>query len=89
MGTKRFRDPIYGYIEIEKNLIMQVVDTPAFQRLRDVVQTSYSPLYSSAVHNRFVHSLGVLLFGLYGGKSVYRFIKSESKAEFAGQCKGV
>lgn len=32
MGSKRFKDPIYGYIEIEENLIAQVVDTAAFQR---------------------------------------------------------
>lgn len=58
MGDKRFKDPIYGYIEIDEGLITKVIDTPAFQRLRDVIQTSYAPLYSSAVHNRFVHSLG-------------------------------
>lgn len=61
--TKRFKDPIYGYIEIEDDLIAKVIDTAAFQRLRDIVQTSYAPLYSSAVHNRFVHSLGVYYLG--------------------------
>lgn len=35
----RFRDSIYGYIEIEKGLIVQVIDTPAFQRLKDIIQT--------------------------------------------------
>lgn len=60
---KRFKDPIYGYIEIEDELITKIIDTAAFQRLRDVVQTSYAPLYSSAVHNRFVHSLGVYYLG--------------------------
>ena len=45
MGNKRFKDPIYGYIEIEEGLITQVVDSACFQRLRDVTQTSYSPLY--------------------------------------------
>lgn len=63
MGNKRFKDPIYGYIEIDEELITKVIDTPAFQRLRDVIQTSYAPLYSSAVHNRFVHSLGVYHLG--------------------------
>lgn len=28
-----------------------------------MIQTSYSPLYSSAVHNRFVHSMGVYYLG--------------------------
>ena len=59
MANKRFKDPIYGYIEIDEKLITQVVDSASFQRLRDVMQTSYSPLYASAVHNRFVHSIGV------------------------------
>lgn len=41
-----------------------VVDSAVFQRLRRIVQTSYAPLYASAVHNRFVHSLGVYHLGL-------------------------
>ena len=44
-------------------IISDIVDTAGFQRLRNVIQTSYSPLYSSAVHNRFVHSLGVYHLG--------------------------
>lgn len=46
------------------NYMNDIVDTPAFQRLRRIIQTSYSPLYSSAVHNRFVHSLGVYHLGV-------------------------
>lgn len=60
---KRLKDPIYGYIEIETTVIDEIIDTPNFQRLRDIIQTSYSPLYASAVHNRFVHSLGVYYLG--------------------------
>ncbi len=63
MGNKRFKDPIYGYIDIEEKMISRVIDTAVFQRLRDVIQTSYSPLYSSAIHNRFVHSIGVYHLG--------------------------
>lgn len=40
-----------------------IVDSAEFQRLRNIIQTSYAPLYSSAVHNRFVHSLGVYHLG--------------------------
>ena len=60
---KRFKDPIYGYIAVERSLIDNIIDTAGFQRLRNIIQTSYSPLYSSAVHNRFVHSLGVYYLG--------------------------
>lgn len=60
---KRLKDPIYGYIDIPSEYMYDIVDTASFQRLRRVIQTSYSPLYSSAVHNRFVHSLGVYHLG--------------------------
>lgn len=60
--SKCFKDPIYGYIEIPSAFI-DIIDTSIFQRLRRIVQTSYAPLYSSAVHNRFVHSIGVYHLG--------------------------
>lgn len=63
MGDKRFKDPIYGYIEVEEELINKVIDTASFQRLRNIIQTSYSPLYASALHNRFTHSIGVYHLG--------------------------
>lgn len=60
---KRLKDPMYGYIEIPSEYMSEIIDTPSFQRLRRIIQTSYSPLYSSAVHNRFVHSIGVYHLG--------------------------
>lgn len=60
---KRVKDPIYGYIKIPAKYMTNIVDTAIFQRLRRIIQTSYSPLYSFAVHNRFVHSLGVFYLG--------------------------
>ena len=74
MGNKRLKDPIYGYIEIEDFLITQVVDIAEFQRLRDVIQTSYSPLYSSALHNRFVHSIGVYHLGRIASEAFRRSV---------------
>lgn len=70
--SKRFKDPIYGYIDIDELIISNIVDTAGFQRLRNVIQTSYSPLYSSAVHNRFVHSLGVYHLGCIVAESIAR-----------------
>ena len=70
--NKRFKDPIYGYIDIDENIISSIVDTAGFQRLRNIIQTSYSPLYSSAVHNRFVHSLGVYHLGRIVSESIVR-----------------
>ena len=54
---KRFKDPIYGYIDIPDEVV-DIIDTAAFQRLRSIIQTSYAPLYASAVHNRFVQFTG-------------------------------
>ena len=70
MSFKRFKDPIYGYIEIKNEIVEAVIDTPEFQRLRDIVQTSYEPLYSSTVHNRFVHSIGVYYLGTIASESI-------------------
>jgi len=62
-GYKRFKDPIYGYIDIPVDYVKNIIDTSEFQRLRRIMQTSYSALYSSSVHNRFIHSLGVFYLG--------------------------
>ncbi len=63
LGYKKIKDPIYGYIEIPTIYMTKIIDTATFQRLRRIIQTSYSPIYSSAVHNRFIHSLGVYHLG--------------------------
>lgn len=72
---KRLKDPIYGYIEIPMDYMTGIVDSATFQRLRRIIQTSYSPLYSSAVHNRFVHSLGVYHLGEIAADSLCNELK--------------
>ena len=61
--NKKLKDPIYGYVYIPVEYMTDIIDTAEFQRLRRIMQTSYSPLYSSAIHNRFVHSIGVFYLG--------------------------
>lgn len=61
--VKKIKDPVYGYVTIPIQYIKDIIDNALFQRLRRIIQTSYSPLYSSALHNRFVHSIGVLHLG--------------------------
>ena len=61
-SSKTIRDPMYGYITIEEPFA-QLIDTEEFQRLRNIRQTGYQSLYPSALHNRFVHSLGVFYLG--------------------------
>lgn len=77
--TKKFRDPIYGYIEIEESVVHNIVDTATFQRLRNIRQTSYGPLYPAALHNRFVHSLGVYHLGCLAFDAVIESLRISEK----------
>lgn len=58
-GSKVIHDPVWGSIEYS-DWEMQIIDTPLFQRLRDISQVGLAMLtYPSARHSRFEHSLGV------------------------------
>lgn len=52
-------DPIHGHFQAS-GLILDTIDTPHLQRLRDLKQLGSTYLvYPGASHNRFEHSLGV------------------------------
>lgn len=56
----RLRDPIHGFIELSE-LELELVDSPPFQRLRNIKQLATTYLvYHGAEHTRFGHSLGVM-----------------------------
>ncbi|XP_008834768.2 deoxynucleoside triphosphate triphosphohydrolase SAMHD1 [Nannospalax galili] len=56
---KVFNDPIHGHIEFHP-LLIQIIDTPQFQRLRYIKQLGGGYyVFPGASHNRFEHSLGV------------------------------
>lgn len=56
---KVFRDPIYGYINVEYKIIDDLIDTAEFQRLRRIRQLAgLSMVFHTAEHSRFCHSLG-------------------------------
>lgn len=80
--NKRLKDPIYGYISIPTQYMNGIIDTACFQRLRRIIQTSYSPLYSSAVHNRFVHSMGVFHLGEIASTQILTEIAKKYKFSF-------
>lgn len=75
---KKIKDPIYGYITIPADIVTHIIDTSSFQRLRRILQTSYTPLYPSTLHNRFIHSLGVY----HLGKIAVNHLKTNSKLLF-------
>ncbi|EHB05439.1 SAM domain and HD domain-containing protein 1 [Heterocephalus glaber] len=56
---KVINDPIHGHIELHP-LLMRIIDTPQFQRLRYIKQLGGGYyVFPGASHNRFEHSLGV------------------------------
>ncbi len=57
--SKVFKCPVHEYISVPRDIVTAFIDTPIFQRLRRIEQTCMRPLYPSAHHDRFSHSLGV------------------------------
>lgn len=57
---KVFRDPIHGTIIIDNQIILDLINTPEFQRLRRIKQLGTTSLtFHGAEHSRFGHCLGV------------------------------
>ncbi|UUX33173.1 HD domain-containing protein [Fundicoccus culcitae] len=57
---KVFRDPVHDYIHIQDRVILDLIDTSEFQRLRRIKQLGTSSYtFHGAEHTRFNHSLGV------------------------------
>lgn len=57
---KVFRDPVHNYIHVQHQLILDLINSAEFQRLRRIKQlgtTSFT--FHGAEHSRFSHSLGV------------------------------
>jgi len=66
----KIKDPVYGYIEINNSKIYDTINSPLFQRLKDIIQTSYSSVYPASLHNRFIHSIGVYYLGTLAIKGI-------------------
>ncbi|HIJ54369.1 MAG TPA: HD domain-containing protein [Planctomycetes bacterium] len=59
-SAKHIVDSIHGNIPLT-NREVQVIDTPSFQRLRQLKQLAMAQLvYPTATHTRFAHSIGAL-----------------------------
>ena len=58
---KYVNDPVYGFITIEYQLLLDVINHPWMQRLRRIRQLGMTNLvYPGAQHTRFQHSLGAM-----------------------------
>ena len=82
---KVFRDSIHGLIPIEEedSIILEIIDTPEFQRLRRVRQLGVSSFtYPGAEHTRFAHSLGVYNFAC---KIMNRLLERHGESTDAGR----
>ncbi|KKR42484.1 MAG: hypothetical protein UU10_C0013G0008 [Parcubacteria group bacterium GW2011_GWF1_40_6] len=64
----KFKDRVYGEVEISEPVLLEIIDCPTFQRLKDIDQGGYfEPYYPGTQHSRFEHSVGVcLLLKKYG-----------------------
>lgn len=74
MKDKIFQDIVHGYIKIPGKYCKDIIDTPHFQRLKRIEQTSMRCLYPCARHDRFIHSLGTYHIGC----QIFNAIKSNS-----------
>ena len=58
---KIINDPIYGFINVESELIFDLIEHPYFQRLRRIRQLGLTDMvYPGALHTRFHHALGAM-----------------------------
>lgn len=61
-GThKIINDPVYGFISIDDNLLLAIIDHPCMQRLRRIRQLGMTNLvYPGAQHTRYLHAIGAM-----------------------------
>jgi len=76
-----FNDPVHGHFYLSA-LECAFVDTPAFQRLRDLKQLGVSYyVFPGACHNRFEHSLGVAHLAREAAERVFRLQRREVEVD--------
>ncbi len=57
-----YKDRVYGPIEINEQILLELIASPSLQRLKDIDQAGYSePFFPGTGHARFEHSLGVMI----------------------------
>ena len=59
LNEKVLRDPIHNFIHIQDRVILDLINTSEFQRLRRIQQLGItSAVFHGAEHSRFGHSVG-------------------------------
>lgn len=70
-GVKIINDPVHGFIEVPRGLVLALIDHPWVQRLRRIRQMGLSDtVFPGAVHTRFSHALGALHLVLQAVRSL-------------------
>ena len=60
-------DPVWGFIELDSDLHLKIIEHPYFQRLRRIKQLGLSSLvYPGANHTRFEHANYICFFNTKG-----------------------
>lgn len=58
---KILNDPVYGFITLKFDFLLDLIDHPWFQRLRRISQLGLSHIvYPGAIHHRFHHAVGAM-----------------------------
>jgi len=61
LQNKIFNDPVHGFIEVPRGILLDLIDSDIFQRLRRIRQLALTSLvYPGAIHSRFNHALGAM-----------------------------
>lgn len=54
------KDRVYGDVEISEPVLLEIINSPTLQRLKDIDQAGYfEPYFPGTCHSRFEHSVGV------------------------------
>ncbi|MDD4761933.1 MAG: hypothetical protein PHZ25_02845 [Candidatus Pacebacteria bacterium] len=64
----KYTDRVYGNFEIEEPIILELINSPTLQRLKEIDQAGYfEPHFPGTAYSRFEHSIGdYLLLKIYG-----------------------
>lgn len=75
-NKKKIIDSVHGNVFIDSAYVSNIIDTPEFQRLRRIEQTSVRAIFPSARHDRFIHSIGVYYLGCLFVDQIIRDVNS-------------